>query len=345
MGDPSGVGPEVIVGSWAGVSSDVCRRFVVGRVEWIRRAVELLGKDFRVAELLHVDDLEKLGDDPNVIPVLQIAGDEFDEILPRTVSAGGGEVAYRAVVTAAKLAIGNEIDALVTAPLNKAALSAAGHRVPGHTELLGELCEVDNFAMMLYLPPGQWVKGEIGLGVVHTTLHTALRNVFSELSQEAIIDKCRLAHGFGRALLAANKNDRATRVGVAALNPHAGEEGLFGDEETEMIEPAVKTAIAEGIDATGPLPCDTLMHRAAAGEFDNIVAMYHDQGHIALKLLGLQQAVNVTLGLPIVRTSVAHGTAYDLAWTGKAQSGSMVQAIETAVQLSSHRSLLTWTAQ
>lgn len=339
MGDPSGVGPEVIVGSWADVLDTECHRFVVGRVKLIRRACELLQKDFRV---IAVDSVSHWDFDPNVIPVLEIGDKTMDGIEPCKVSAGGGELAYQAVVTAAKLAIAGEVDAMVTAPLNKAALAAAGYTVPGHTELLGELCEVENFAMMLYLPPSEIVKGEIGLGVVHTTLHTALRNVFDELSQEAIIDKSQLANGFGQALLAAHEIDRPTEVGVAALNPHAGEQGLFGDEEIKMIEPAVKHVRSLGISATGPLPCDTLMHRAAAGEFDNIVAMYHDQGHIALKLLGLQQAVNVTLGLPIVRTSVAHGTAYDVAWKGTAQSGSMVQAIRTAIHLANHRQLLKW---
>lgn len=339
MGDPSGVGPEVIVGSWVGVLDSECQRFVIGRVELMQRACRLLNQDLRVVAVDSVADLDFGAD---VIPVLEVGNEALDDVEPCKVSASGGEVAYQAVVAAAKLAIAGEVDAMVTAPLNKAALSAAGYSVPGHTELLGELCEVENFAMMLYLPPSDIVQGEIGLGVVHTTLHTALRNVFDELSFEAIVDKCKLAHGFGRALLAAHKIDRRTEVGVAALNPHAGEEGLFGDEEINMIQPAAERARSMGISATGPLPCDTLMHRAAAGEFDNIVAMYHDQGHIALKLLGLQNAVNVTLGLPIVRTSVAHGTAYDRAWKGTAQSGSMVQAIRTAIHLSSHRDLLRW---
>lgn len=339
MGDPSGVGPEVIVGSWNDVPQTMCRRFVVGRTQVMKRACEVLGRPLRVIAIDPGSDWE---DEPDTIPVWEIGDKRLDEVAPCEVSAAGGEVAYQSVVAAAKLAIAKEIDALVTAPLNKAALSAAGYKIPGHTEILGELCEVENFAMMLYLPPSEIVKGDIGLGVVHTTLHTALRNVFNELNQQAIIDKCQLAHGFGRALLAAYGIERTTEVGVAALNPHGGEQGLFGDEEITMIAPAVKTACASGISATGPLPCDTLMHRAAAGEFDNIVAMYHDQGHIALKLLGLQQAVNVTLGLPIIRTSVAHGTAYDVAWKGIAQSGSMVQAIETAVRLANHRNLLDW---
>ena len=340
MGDPSGVGPEVIAGSWANVPVDRCHRFVVGRAKAMERAIELLGQNYSVVK---IDSPTELDSGPNEIPVLEVGVAAADDVQPRVVSAAGGEIAYQSVVVAAKLAIDGTIDALVTAPLNKAALFAAGYKVPGHTELLGELCQVDNFAMMLYLPPFEKLVGEIGLGVVHTTLHTALRNVFDELSQDSILEKCRLAHGFGRALLAAKGIDRATEVGVASLNPHAGEGGLFGDEESTLIAPAVERARVEGISVRGPLPCDTLMHRAAAGEFDNIVAMYHDQGHIALKLIGLQQAVNVTLGLPIIRTSVAHGTAYDLAWTGKAQSGSMVQAIEIAIQLATHREKLVWT--
>jgi len=168
-----------------------------------------------------------------------------------------------------------------------------------------------------------------GLGVAHVTLHMALRDVFANLSTSAILEKCRLAHrvmseGFGLM---------EPRIGVCALNPHGGESGLFGDEETELIAPAVEQARQHGIDARGPFPTDTLMVRARDGEFDAIVAMYHDQGHIALKLLGMHRAVNITLGLPIVRTSVAHGTAFDRAWQGTAEASGMVAAIVTAAEL------------
>jgi 4-hydroxythreonine-4-phosphate dehydrogenase len=191
------------------------------------------------------------------------------------------------------------------------------------------MCGVRDFAMMLYLPPAIVPTCPHGLGVVHVTLHMALREVFANLTTLAILEKIRLAHN----ALAAFGAD-PPRIAVAALNPHAGEEGLFGDEESKIIAPAVEKARAEGIEIFGPLPTDTLMVRAREGEFDAVVAMYHDQGHIALKLLGMHGAVNMTLGLPIIRTSVAHGTAFDRAWQGTAETSGMVSAIETAAMLS-----------
>jgi 4-hydroxythreonine-4-phosphate dehydrogenase len=164
--------------------------------------------------------------------------------------------------------------------------------------------------------------------VVHVTLHTALRDVFGQLSAEAILAKIRLVHD-----LLPDLCGRRPRIAVCGLNPHAGEDGLFGDEERRIIRPAVQRAVREGRDVEGPLPADTVFVRAQDGEFDGVVAMYHDQGHIAVKLLGLRRAVNVTLGLPIVRTSVAHGTAMDIAWQGRADSGSLVEAVRVAARL------------
>jgi 4-hydroxythreonine-4-phosphate dehydrogenase len=207
-------------------------------------------------------------------------------------------------------------------------LHLAGHDYPGHTELLAELCGIQDFAMMLYLGPDERVRGKAGLGVAHVTLHTSLRSVFDQLTPTAIIAKAHLADRVMRCMLG-----DTPRIGVCALNPHAGEGGLFGNEEETIIAPAVRQAEAEGLRVYGPLPADTLMVRAAAGEFDGVVAMYHDQGHIALKLLGMHRAVNITLGLPIVRTSVAHGTAFDLAWRGRAETSSMVEAVRVASQL------------
>jgi 4-hydroxythreonine-4-phosphate dehydrogenase len=219
-------------------------------------------------------------------------------------------------------------DGLVTAPISKAALHAAAHFYPGHTELLASLCDVQDFAMMLYLPPTGAVRGPAGLGVVHVTLHQSLRSIFHEVSTVAVTVKCQLAHDAMRRLGVARP-----RLAVASINPNAGEYGLFGDEEQEVIAPAVEQARAAGLDVAGPFPTDTLMVRARDGEFDAVVAMYHDQGHIALKLLGMNSAVNITLGLPIVRTSVAHGTAFDRAWQGTANADGMVAATLTAARL------------
>jgi 4-hydroxythreonine-4-phosphate dehydrogenase len=193
---------------------------------------------------------------------------------------------------------------------------------------LAELCGVDDFAMMLYLGPGSAVRGDAGLAIVHVTLHMSVAQALATLSSEGVLRKSRLVSRVMRELKGA-----PPRVGVCALNPHAGEDGLFGTEESTIIRPAVERGIAEGLDLTGPLPADTLIARAVGGEFDAVVAMYHDQGHIAIKLLAMHQAVNVTLGLPIVRTSVAHGTAFDLAWQGRAESSGMVEALRVAARL------------
>ena len=208
----------------------------------------------------------------------------------------------------------------------------AGHNFPGHTELLAELCGVEDFAMMLYLGPNDVLRSPAGLAVVHVTLHTALRNVFQELSEVAVLAKARLADQFMIRL-----TGNQPRIGVCALNPHGGEGGLFGNEERTIIGPAVRRGAAQGLNLTGPLPTDTLMVRARDGEFDAIVAMYHDQGHIALKLLGMHRAVNVTLGLPIVRTSVAHGTAFDIAWKGLARTSSLIEALRVASLLATEK--------
>ncbi len=349
MGDPAGVGPEVIAGSWLVPQAEgLSRRFVIGSSSVMQAAVELLGLPIYVDSISRLDQMELA---PDRMPVLEIQT-RCESVLRCQVSAVAGRAAVEAVTTATRMALTGEIDGIVTAPLNKAAIHAAGINLPGHTEMLAQQCGVSNVAMMLYLPTRRDVSSssvddttgnqDIGLGVVHVTLHTALRNIFTELSIQGIVDRCHLATRFTRAMLEAAGLTRLPRVGVAALNPHGGEGGLFGREEIELIGPAVKIAQDEGCPVMGPLPCDTLMHRAAGGEFDSVVAMYHDQGHIALKLLGLQRAVNITLGLPIVRTSVAHGTAFDIAWKARAQSGSMVEAITVAAKLSRHRQLLIW---
>lgn len=269
---------------------------------------------------------------PDRLVCLDTLSDGPLDFTPGEVNAGTGRAAYDAVVAATRSAQTEGCDAIVTAPLSKAALHAAGQQYPGHTELLAELCGVRDFAMMLYLPPSIASDTRAGLGVVHVTLHTSLRNAVDTLDTQGVLEKCRLAHEAATAYGAPEP-----RIGVAALNPHGGEEGLFGDEEARIIRPAVEQAREAGIDATGPWPVDTLMVRARSGEFDAVVAMYHDQGHIALKLLGMHGAVNVTLGLPIVRTSVAHGTAADLAWKGVAETSGMIAATEAAASLARRR--------
>jgi 4-hydroxythreonine-4-phosphate dehydrogenase len=344
MGDPAGIGPEVVVGAWSDARiHDQARLVVVGHPEILRRAARLLRSDAQVEEISSPDFLSKEVASPSVMPCIRACSDDVLGLPAGRVDARAGEAAYQAVRLAADYTLTKRTSGIVTAPLSKAALHAAGHVYPGHTELLAEMCGVKDFAMMLYLG-GELEAGSReqnapvpcirhpatspGLAVVHVTLHQSLRSVFADLTPEAIEAKCRLADG-AMHRLGVDK----PRIAVCALNPHAGEDGMFGDEERTIIAPAVVAARREGVNVSGPYPTDTLMMRARDGEFDVVVAMYHDQGHIALKLLGMHSAVNITLGLPIVRTSVAHGTAFDRAWQGTASADGMVAAICTASKL------------
>jgi len=334
MGDPAGVGPEVIAKAWQETCvHQVCQPVVFGHPRVLEKAIQLVGGTQKMIELAHLAQLADQRSRPDTILCLPVGHEDLLEVLGGSPSnARTGQAAYDAIVRATDEALVGAVHGIVTAPISKSALHAAGHRqYPGHTELLADRCGVDDFAMMLYLPPDEVPACPAGLGVVHVTLHMALRDVFANLSAEAIAAKCGLAErvmceGFGLV---------SPRIAVCALNPHGGEDGLFGNEEIQIIAPGVRQAQDQGINAFGPYPTDTLMGRARDGQFDAVVAMYHDQGHIALKLLGMHRAVNITLGLPIVRTSVAHGTALDRAWQGTAESSGMVAALLTAAKLAS----------
>jgi 4-hydroxythreonine-4-phosphate dehydrogenase len=329
MGDPAGIGPEVIAGAWSDERiHSQAQLVVIGHPEILRRATRLVGRDIEVVEIQSPLKHDAAQAGTSTMVCIRSNGDDVLTVPPGLVDARAGEAAYQAVHRATELALAQEVDGIVTAPLSKAALHAAGHIYPGHTELLAEICGVAEFAMMLYLPPGPAVHSPAGLGVAHVTLHQSLRSVFADLKPDAILSKCRLADQVMRRLGVAQP-----RLAVCALNPHAGEDGLFGDEEQTIIRPAVEAAQRAGFHVSGPYPTDTLMMRARDGEFDAVVAMYHDQGHIALKLLGMHAAVNITLGLPIIRTSVAHGTAFDRAWQGTARCDGMLAAIRTAALL------------
>ena len=329
-GDPAGIGPEVVLGAWHRTGAHARARLrVVARGETLRdvlRAVPSLPR-------LGVECVAK--DDPRsstAETVLVVEPDDGREPVPRgEISAAGGRAAVAALETAFRLVRGaGRSGALVTGPLHKEALHAAGHDVPGHTEWLARACGLPDAAasMMLWLPPVTEGVFQAPLGVVHVTLHESLATALERLSAPGIV-----AAGERLAPLLAALLGRRPRIGVAALNPHGGEGGLFGDEETRIIAPAVGALRAAGIDASGPFPADTLFLRAARGGFDGIVAQYHDQGHIPIKLLGMHRAVNITLGLPLVRTSVAHGTAFDIVGRGAADPTSMEAAIAAAVRL------------
>jgi 4-hydroxythreonine-4-phosphate dehydrogenase len=358
MGDVAGIGPEIIAKAWPAVL-ELCRPVVVGNPDWLRRAIGQLKSPVIVQEFREY--FMSLGDfgTPERIPCVSASDQDLSQVQPGRVSAAAGKAAYDFLCTAIDHTLAGAADGIVTAPLHKEGLRAAGLHYPGHTEILAERTGTDRFAMLLYASTpglarapalasaptlaqkhghGQGQGRELhGLGVAHVTLHMALRDIFQHLTCEAVSEKIRLLDGVLARLMPGPspglKNDHWPRIGVAGLNPHAGDGGLFGDEEDRIIAPAVKTAQTEGFNATGPWPSDTLFVRACEGEFDGLVVMYHDQGHIAVKLLGGRRAVNISAGLPIVRTSVAHGTAYDIAGKGIADESSLIEATRVAARL------------
>ena len=325
MGDVAGIGPEVV----ARVVDTTSETLVVGDSRVLARALALIGSDRPV---YLAADPRDTGGPAGAVPCWNPSHVDVVDVPPATISPQSGQAAVDWLQQAAQAALAGDVDAIVTAPLHKTALAAAGINHPGHTEILAETCGVDDVAMMLYLPSDDSALSPNGLGVAHVTLHTSLASVPGLLSIPRIGSRISLLDQFLRDL-----GCPAPRIGVCALNPHAGENGLFGDEEAETIAPAVSQAVTEGLDVTGPLPADALLRRAVAGEFDAVVAMYHDQGHIALKLVGFETAVNITLGLPILRTSPSHGTAFDIAWQGRADERGMQAAIATARQLYCNR--------
>jgi 4-hydroxythreonine-4-phosphate dehydrogenase len=313
QGDVAGVGPEIIVKAWPELVHR-CRPIVIGDPLWLK------GADVQV-----IARLEEAQATAGRIPCLRGSDQDLRQVVAGQISAAAGRAAYDFLVKAIDLTVTGLADGIVTAPLQKEGLHAGGLDYPGHTEILAERTGTRNFAMMLY------ARGPLvphGLGVAHVTLHCALRDVFARLSIPAIVEKIHLLDGVLRRL-----KDNAPRLVVGALNPHASDGGLFGDEEARLIEPAVRQARDAGVDVVGPLPNDTLFLRASRGEFDGVVAMYHDQGHIPLKLLSSLAAVNISVGLPIVRTSVAHGTAYDIAGKGIADPQSLIEATAVAARL------------
>ncbi len=339
LGDIAGIGPEVVALAWSlPALHDLARPFVVGDAAILRRALELVGTSGQI-QVEAITDPEDARPAPGLIPCLelnQVRALDLPSVPPGVVDARAGAAAAAWLEAAIDLALAGQVEAIVTLPLHKESLHRAGVRHPGHTEILAERCGVPDHAMMLYLPPEATAGTGNGLGVIHATLHVALRAVFDLLTVDSVAGKIHLADRALRPLT----GGRAPRVAVAGLNPHAGENGLFGSEEITIIGPAVERCRAEGVDVVGPIAADTLFGRAVNGEFDAVVAMYHDQGHVALKTIGFDQAVNVTLGLPIVRTSVAHGTAFDIAWQGRpVATSSLIAAVRVAARIVAGRRL------
>jgi 4-hydroxythreonine-4-phosphate dehydrogenase len=340
MGDVAGIGPEIIAKAWPALT-DLCRPVVVGDADWMSRALKLVDSSGPGCIVQEILDLKEAKPDSRTISCLQASNQDLRQVEPGRVSAAAGKAAYDFLCAAIDQTLAGAADGIVTAPLHKEGLRSAGLRYPGHTEILAERTGTSRFGMMLYLSPDPSPdRGGGGLGVAHVTLHMALKDVFQHLTREAISEKIRLLDevltrlwpGVASGVAAENRH-RWPKIGVAGLNPHSGDGGLFGDEEANIIAPAVEAAKKEGLCVSGPWPSDTLFVRARDGEFDGLVVMYHDQGHIALKLLGGRRAVNISLGLPIVRTSVAHGTAYDIAGKGVADESSLIEATRVAAKL------------
>jgi 4-phospho-D-threonate 3-dehydrogenase / 4-phospho-D-erythronate 3-dehydrogenase len=329
MGDPAGIGPEIVARAGEKLRQRLAAGefslLVVGDVASLRKAEALVG----AAPMPEVDE-------PDGWPALAClqAGPPKGQIVTGEVGAEGGRIAYLAVERAVRLAMAGRIQGIVTAPLNKEAMNLAGHHYAGHTELLAELTGVSGSVMML---------SHGAMNVSHVTTHVALEDVPKRLTPERLRRVIDLTHDALRLLGKAKP-----RIAVAALNPHAGEGGLFGRQDIDVSAPTIARAVADGLDIVGPVPGDTVFVKLRAGQYDAVVAMYHDQGHIPVKLLGFNidpatgrwealSGVNITLGLPIIRTSVDHGTAFDIAGQGIASETSLLEAIDYAMRLAAAR--------
>lgn len=320
LGDPAGTGPEIILKALAQPEVRALgRMLIVGDAATLDRAQTYTGTKLR---LNAVAAPEGARFDPDVLDVLDLKNVDLANLTVGKVSPMAGHAAYEYVKTAAELALAGRVGAIVTSALNKAALNAAGHHFDGHTGLLAEVCQAPGATMMLVADK---------LRVTHVSTHVSLRQAIDRVRPERILKVLQLTHDAVRRL----GIDRP-RLAVAGLNPHAGEGGLFGDEEEKYIAPAIAQARALGLDASGPWPGDTVFFRTLQGEFDGAVAMYHDQGHVAAKMLGIWRGVNVTLGLPIIRTSVEHGTDFTNAGTGRGDPRSLIEAIKLAAILAAN---------
>ena len=323
IGDPAGIGPEVIVKALSNhIIYDMCRPFVIGESAAVQAAITLIQKPLILRSIEKVTDtIGKTG----TIDILDMHNLDWSKVKIGQISADCGRASMAFLEKAMQLALNHEITAMVNAPINKEATMLAGYTCLGHLEYMAEATNTKIYATML-------ATGN--LRCVHLTTHYSLREACDRVKKEFILERLKLTDtsfrqwGFGQPV-----------IGVAGLNPHAGENGMFVREEIEEIAPAVKEAVRLGIDARGPFPADSIFNRAIKGEFDVILVMYHDQGHIPVKVHGFEKSVSVALGLPFLRTSVDHGTAFDIAGKGIANAESIEEAIKTAVRLSQGKGL------
>lgn len=324
MGDPAGIGPEVIVKALAQDKvRRLCRPLVIGSFSVMEHMVKRLKFEMQVVRVV---ENEVVSSRANHLAVLDPLEQPLGRFVRGVAAPETGAASLLFIKKAVKLAQRGYLDGIVTAPINKEAIHMAGCQFPGHTELLAHLTQKQDSGMMIIGGP---------LRIMFVTTHVAIKDLPSLLTQSKIEKAIRLAHRALKDLFGVPH----PRIGVAALNPHAGEHGLFGDEEARVIAPAVRTARTQGICVSDPLPADTLFGKAVKGEYDCVIALYHDQGLIPLKLVAFGSCVNVTVGLPIIRTSVDHGTAFDIVGKGIAESGSLVEAITLGAILARRQSL------
>ena len=319
MGDPSGIGPEITIKALQAPDvAKICIPLIIGDRLALERALAVCDSTLKIREIAAAGEARTVPE--GTVPLLAVSRLSDTDMEYGNPSEAAGNAVYRYICFAAQLCLSGQVAAMATAPISKEAMHRAGHDYPGHTELLAELCGTNNFVMML--------AGDV-LRVSLVTIHEALQDVPRLVTFDQVLKTIRItADGVARLT-----GKDTPKLAVLALNPHCGEGGKFGREDMDVIEPAIRAARQEGINAEGPLSADTLFHFAQQGVYDGVVAMYHDQGLIPLKMLHFDDGVNITLGLPIIRTSVDHGTAYNLAGTGKASEQSLLAAIRMAVKM------------
>ncbi len=332
MGDPASIGPEIAVKALLDENvQSICRPLIIGDASVFNQIIFRLGLKARINDVSKVSEAKF---ENGIIDVFDLKNVRIDELKFGEISAMAGNAAFEAVKKAIELALVGEVDATVTGPINKKSINEAGHHFAGHTEIYAHFTNTRKYAMLLV---------EENLKVIHVSTHVSLRQACDLVKKNRILEVIDLLHNGLQQLGESN-----LKIGVAGLNPHAGDNGLFGTEDDLEIKPAIAEALALGYQVDGPVPPDTLFAKAATGAYGGVVAMYHDQGHIPFKLNGFKwnkekqqmesvKGVNITMGLPIIRTSVDHGTAFEIAGKGIASADAMILAIESAVQLSKNR--------